>query len=43
MPRVKLGEVAREYKSVRKDSSNLPIVGLEHIDDSVPLGGACCA
>ena len=31
MPRVKLGEVAREYKSVRKDSSNLPIVGLEHL------------
>ena len=31
MPRVKLGDVAREYKAVSKDNSNLPIVGLEHL------------
>lgn len=31
MPRVKLGDVAREYKAVNKDNANLPIVGLEHL------------
>ena len=31
MPRVKLGDVAREYKAVNKNSNNLPIVGLEHL------------
>jgi len=31
VPRVKLGDVAREYKAVSKDPSNLPIVGLEHL------------
>lgn len=34
MPRVKLGDVAREYKAVSKDSFNLPIVGLEHLTPS---------
>lgn len=34
MPRVKLGYVAREYKAVSKDSTNLPIVGLEHLTPS---------
>lgn len=31
MPRVKLGDVAREYKAINKDHSHLPIVGLEHL------------
>lgn len=31
MARVKLGDVAREYKETIKDSSSLPIVGLEHL------------
>ena len=31
MARVKLGDVAREYKVTVKDSSDLPIVGLEHL------------
>ena len=31
MPRVKLGDVAREYKATVKDSSSLPTVGLEHL------------
>jgi len=31
MARVKLGEVAREYKATVKDTSGLPIVGLEHL------------
>lgn len=31
MSRVKLGDVAREYKATVKDSSGLPIVGLEHL------------
>lgn len=31
MSRVKLGDVAQEYKATVKDSSNLPIVGLEHL------------
>lgn len=31
MARVKLGEVAQEYKATIKDSSNLPIIGLEHL------------
>ena len=31
MPRVKLGDVAREYKAVNINSNNLPFVGLEHL------------
>ncbi len=31
MARVRLGDVAREYKATVKDSSDLPIVGLEHL------------
>lgn len=31
MSRVKLGDVAQEYKATVKDCSNLPIVGLEHL------------
>ena len=31
MSRVKLSDVAQEYKVTVKDSSNLPIVGLEHL------------
>lgn len=31
MPRVKLGDVAKEYKATIKDNSGLPIVGLEHL------------
>ena len=31
MSRVKLGDVAREYKATVKDASGLPIVGLEHL------------
>lgn len=31
MLRVKLGDVAQEYKATVKDCSNLPIVGLEHL------------
>lgn len=31
MAKVKLGEVAREYKSTVKAAANLPIVGLEHL------------
>ena len=31
MSRVKLGNVAQEYKATVKDCSNLPIVGLEHL------------
>ena len=31
MARVKLGDVAREYKSTIKDTADLPIVGLEHL------------
>lgn len=31
MARVRLGDVAREYKETIKDSSSLPIVGLEHL------------
>ena len=31
MPRVKLGDVAKEYKATIKDSSDLPSVGLEHL------------
>lgn len=31
MPRVKLGDVAREYKSVVKNTSGFPVVGLEHL------------
>lgn len=31
MSRVKLGDVAQEYKATIKDCSNLPIVGLEHL------------
>ncbi len=31
MSRVKLGEVAREYKATVKDTANLPVVGLEHL------------
>lgn len=32
MPRVKLGDVARECKSTIKDTTSLPVVGLEHLD-----------
>ena len=31
MSRVKLGDVAKEYKATVKDASGLPIVGLEHL------------
>ena len=31
MPKVKLGEVAREYKSAVKNAADLPNVGLEHL------------
>ncbi|MBR4661972.1 MAG: restriction endonuclease subunit S [Clostridia bacterium] len=31
MARVRLGDVAREYKETIKDSSSLPVVGLEHL------------
>ena len=31
MARVKLGDVAREYKATIKDTAALPIVGLEHL------------
>lgn len=31
MSRVRLGDVAREYKATVKDSTGLPIVGLEHL------------
>jgi len=31
MPRVKLGDVAREYKATLKQTKGLPVVGLEHI------------
>ena len=31
MARVKLGDVAREYKATIKDTAGLPIVGLEHL------------
>ena len=31
MPRVKLGDVAREYKATVKDNAGFPIVGLEHL------------
>lgn len=31
MAKVKLGEVAREYKATVRDSADLPIVGLEHL------------
>lgn len=31
MAKVKLGEVAREYKATVKDAANLPVVGLEHL------------
>ncbi len=31
MAKVKLGEVAREYKSAVRDAEGLPIVGLEHL------------
>ena len=31
MAKVKLGDVAREYKSTVKDAANLPNVGLEHL------------
>lgn len=31
MPKVKLGDVAREYKSTLKQTAGLPVVGLEHI------------
>ena len=31
MPKVKLGDVAREYKVTLKNTEGLPIVGLEHI------------
>ena len=31
MARVKLGDVAREYKATIKDTADLPIVGLEHL------------
>jgi len=31
MPKVHLGDVAREYKETIKDSAGLPIVGLEHL------------
>lgn len=30
--RVKLGDIAREYKSSLKDTTDLPVVGLEHLD-----------
>lgn len=31
MARVKLGDVAREYKSTVRDAEGLPSVGLEHL------------
>lgn len=31
MPKVRLGDVAREYKSTVKDAADLPTVGLEHL------------
>lgn len=31
MARVKLGDVAREYKATIKDNAGLPVVGLEHL------------
>ena len=31
MARVKLGDVAREYKATIKNSAGLPVVGLEHL------------
>lgn len=31
MPRVKLGDVAREYKAISKENTGMPIVGLEHL------------
>ena len=31
MPRVKLGDIAHEYKSTIKNSAGLPVVGLEHL------------
>ena len=31
MAKVKLGDVAREYKETIKDTSSLPVVGLEHL------------
>lgn len=31
MAKVKLGEVAKEYKATVKDTANLPVVGLEHL------------
>ena len=31
MARVKLGDVAREYKATVKKSDGLPVVGLEHL------------
>ena len=31
MAKVKLGEVAREYKATVKDAVDLPVVGLEHL------------
>ena len=31
MPKVKLGDVAREYKTTLKQTAGLPVVGLEHI------------
>ena len=31
MPKVKLGEVAREYKATIKNNTDLPTVGLEHL------------
>lgn len=30
--RLKLGDVAREYKATLKDTTDLPVVGLEHLD-----------
>ena len=32
MPKVMLGEVAKEYKSTIKDHTGMPVVGLEHIE-----------
>ena len=34
MALVKLGDIAREYKISMKDATDLPIVGLEHMDSS---------
>ena len=31
MAKVKIGEVAREYKATVKDAVDLPVVGLEHL------------